>query len=131
MFESLCPGVYVHIGVLEAMMHLLNEEEKQRAPGYPFRLFLTPNILPLPLLVKDVPEKSKKDLLNETMTLVLSNLKINHINKVDLIFIPIIKSEHVFLLVLDLKTPSFELFDNMAPGDAHIDIYEQIPTFMR
>ncbi|KAL8201660.1 hypothetical protein R6Q57_010807 [Mikania cordata] len=78
---------------------------------------------PLPLLVKD--------LLNETMTLVLSNLKINHISKVELIFIPIIKSEHVFLLVLDLKTPSFELFDNMAHGDAHIDKYKQIPTFMR
>ncbi|KAL8241857.1 hypothetical protein R6Q59_012159 [Mikania micrantha] len=83
---------------------------------------------PLPLLVKDVPEKTRKDLLNETMKLVLSNLKINYINKVDLIFIPIFKSEHVFLLVLDLKTPSFELFDNMVPGDEHIDRYEQIPT---
>ncbi|KAL8244018.1 hypothetical protein R6Q59_010276 [Mikania micrantha] len=84
--------------------------------------------MPLPLLVKDVPEKTRKDLLNETMKLVLSNLKINYINKVDLIFIPIFKSEHVFLLVLDLKTPSFELFDNMVPGDEHIDRYEQIPT---
>ncbi|KAL8200284.1 hypothetical protein R6Q57_011623 [Mikania cordata] len=45
MFESLYPGVYLHIGVLEGMMHVLNEEEKQRAPGSPFRLFLTPNIL--------------------------------------------------------------------------------------
>ncbi|KAL8200374.1 hypothetical protein R6Q57_011713 [Mikania cordata] len=131
MFESLYPGVYVHIGVLEAMMHVLNEEEKQRAPGSPFRLLLTPNILPLPLLVKDVPEKQRKYLLNETMTLVLSNLKINHITKVDMMFILIIKSEHVFLLVLDLKTPSFELFDNMVPGDENVEKYEQIPTYMR
>ncbi|KAL8231918.1 hypothetical protein R6Q57_001696 [Mikania cordata] len=99
MFESLFSGVYVHIGVLEAMLHVLNEEEKQRAPGSPFRLFLTPNILPLPLLVKDIPEKQRNDLLNETMMLVLSNLKINHITKVDMIFIPIIKSEHVFLAI--------------------------------
>ncbi|KAL8205289.1 hypothetical protein R6Q57_008840 [Mikania cordata] len=113
------------------MMHVLNEEEKQREPGSPFRLFLTPNILPLPLLVKDVPVKQRKYLLNETMTLVLSNLKINHITKVDMIFIPIIKSEHVFLLVLDLKIPSFELFDNMVHGDENVDRYEQIPTYMR
>ncbi|KAL8213940.1 hypothetical protein R6Q57_003389 [Mikania cordata] len=111
MFESLYPRVYVHIGVLEAMMHVLNEEEKQRAP--------------------DVPEKQRKDLLNETMTLVLSNLKINHITKLDMIFIPIIKSEHVFLLVLDLKIPSFGLFDNMVIGDENVDRYEQIPTYMR
>ncbi|KAL8223291.1 hypothetical protein R6Q57_020690 [Mikania cordata] len=26
-------------------MHVLNEEERQRGPCYPFRLFLTPNIL--------------------------------------------------------------------------------------
>ncbi|KAL8225817.1 hypothetical protein R6Q57_018374 [Mikania cordata] len=45
MFKSLYPRVYVHIGVLEAIMHVLNEEEKQRTPGSPFRLFLTPNIL--------------------------------------------------------------------------------------
>ncbi|KAL8232455.1 hypothetical protein R6Q57_002233 [Mikania cordata] len=130
MFESLFPTVYVHIGVLEAMMHVLNEEVKQRAPGSSFRFFLTPKILPLPLLVKDVPEKQRKDLLNETMTLVLSNLKINHITKVDMIFIPIIKSEHVFLLVLDLKIPSFELFDNMVIGDESVDRYEQIPTYL-
>ncbi|KAL8199695.1 hypothetical protein R6Q57_013263 [Mikania cordata] len=131
MFESLYLGFYVDIGVLEAIMHVLNEEEKQRAPGSPFRLFLTPNILPLPLLEKDVPEKTRKDLLNESMTLVLLTLKINHINKVDLVFIPIKKSEHGFLLVLDLKTSSFEIIDNMSTGDAQIDKYQQIPTFMR
>ncbi|KAL8226810.1 hypothetical protein R6Q57_016642 [Mikania cordata] len=112
-------------------MHVLNEEEKQRASGFPFRLFLTPNIFPLPLLDKDVPEKTRKDLLNESMSLVLSNLKINHINKVDLIFIPIIKSEHVSHLVLDLKTLLFEIIDNMSTGDAQIDRYQQVPTFMR
>ncbi|KAL8265568.1 hypothetical protein R6Q59_023698 [Mikania micrantha] len=128
MFESLYPGVYEHIGVLEAIMHALNEEERQRGPCSPFRLFLTPNILPL--LEKDVPEKTRKDLLNESMRLVLSTLKINHINKLDLIFIPIIKSEHVFLLVLDLKTPSFEIIDNMSTRDAQLDRYQQIPTFM-
>ncbi|KAD6119152.1 hypothetical protein E3N88_10423 [Mikania micrantha] len=45
MFESLYPGVYVHIGVLEAIMHVLNEEENQRATCSPFSLFSTPNIL--------------------------------------------------------------------------------------
>ncbi|KAL8241159.1 hypothetical protein R6Q59_014514 [Mikania micrantha] len=129
MFESLYPGVYVHIGVLEAMMHVLNEEEKQRSPGSPFRLFLTPNILPLPLLTKDVPEKQRKDLLNETMALVLSNLNINHINKVDMNFIPI--SDNVFFLVMDLKITSFDIFDNMVIGDESVDRYEEIPTYMR
>ncbi|KAL8232450.1 hypothetical protein R6Q57_002228 [Mikania cordata] len=37
MFESLFPTVYVHIGVLEAMMHVLNEEVKQRAPDLPWK----------------------------------------------------------------------------------------------
>ncbi|KAL8216052.1 hypothetical protein R6Q57_022889 [Mikania cordata] len=123
-FESLYPRVYAHIGVLEAIIHVLNEEERQRGPGSPFRLFLTPNILPLPMLEKDVPEKTRKDLLNASISMALLSLKINHINKVDLIFILIIKSELVFLFVLDLKTPSFEIMDNMSTGDAQLDRYQ-------
>ncbi|KAD6795347.1 hypothetical protein E3N88_06243 [Mikania micrantha] len=43
--ESLFPEVYIHTGVLEAFVHVLNADEKQRGPDSPFRLFLPPNIL--------------------------------------------------------------------------------------
>ncbi|KAL8218114.1 hypothetical protein R6Q57_021487 [Mikania cordata] len=63
MFESLYPGVYVHIGVLEAMMHVLNEEEKQWAPDSPFRLFLSPNMLLYQQKTKilDLPWKTRQN----------------------------------------------------------------------
>ncbi|KAL8232095.1 hypothetical protein R6Q57_001873 [Mikania cordata] len=116
---------------MEEIIHVLNLEERQRGPGSAFRLFITPNILPLSLLEKGILDKTRKDLFNSTISLALSSLKVKHMNKVDLMFILIIKSEHVFLMVLDLKTPSFEIIDNMSTGITQLERYEHIPTVMR
>ncbi|KAL8228645.1 hypothetical protein R6Q59_000552 [Mikania micrantha] len=129
--ESLFPGVYIHIGVLEAFVHVPNEDEKQRGPGSPFRLFLPPNILPLPLLEKGVPEKTRKELFESTMGILLTHLEIKHINKIDLVFIPIIRNEHDFIFVFDMKNPTFEVIDKMATGVIKLERYSHIPTTMR
>ncbi|KAL8209006.1 hypothetical protein R6Q57_008418 [Mikania cordata] len=110
--ESLFPCVYIHIGVLDAFVHVLSEEEKQRGPGSPFRIFFPPNILPLPLLEKGVPHKTRKELFDDNMGMLLTNLDIKNFNKIDFVFIPIIHNEHVLVLVFDMKNPAFEVIEN-------------------
>ncbi|KAD3067805.1 hypothetical protein E3N88_35685 [Mikania micrantha] len=130
-FESLFPGIYVHIGVLESWMHILNADEKHRGPGSPLRLFLTPNIIPLPMLEKGIPDKARMEVFQSSIDVLLKNYNINNINKVDLIFIPIIKSEHVFLFVFDLKNPSVAIIDNMETANQSGDRYSHIPYIMK
>ncbi|KAL8208982.1 hypothetical protein R6Q57_008394 [Mikania cordata] len=128
--ESLFPGVYIHTGVLEAFIHVLNEDEKERGPSSPIRLFLPPNILPLPLLEKGVPDKTRKELFVDNMRMLLTNLYIKNLNKIDLVFIPIIHNEHVFVLVFYMKNPALEVIDNMATGLIKLDRYFYIPATM-
>ncbi|KAL8225909.1 hypothetical protein R6Q57_018466 [Mikania cordata] len=68
---------------------------------------------PLPMLEKGITEKSRMEVFKTRIDVILSNFKINNINKVDLIVVPIIKSEHVLLLVFDLKNPSVVIIGNM------------------
>ncbi|KAL8265359.1 hypothetical protein R6Q59_023489 [Mikania micrantha] len=65
------------------------------------------------------------------MGMLLTNLHINNLNKIDLVFIPIIHNEHVFVLVIDMKKPSFELIDNMATGVIKLERYSHIPATMK
>ncbi|KAL8244170.1 hypothetical protein R6Q59_010428 [Mikania micrantha] len=129
--ESLFPGVYIHTGVIEAFVHVLNEDEKQRGPGSPFRLFLPQNILPLPLLEKGVPDKTRKELFADNIGMLLTNLNIKNLNKIDFVFIPNIHNEHVFVLVFDMKNPAFEVIDNMATRLIKLDRYSHIPATMK
>ncbi|KAL8218248.1 hypothetical protein R6Q57_021621 [Mikania cordata] len=128
--ESLFPKVYIHTGVLEAFVNVLNADEKQRGPSSPFRLFLPPNILPLPLLEKGVSENTRKNLFAENMGMMLTNLHIKNLNKIDLVFNPIIHNEHVFVLVFDMKNPSFEVIDNMATCVIKLERYSHIHATM-
>ncbi|KAL8204344.1 hypothetical protein R6Q57_009967 [Mikania cordata] len=116
---------------LKLLFMCLNDDEKQRGPGSPFRLFLPPNILPLPLLEKGVPDKTRKNLFADNMVMLLTNLNIENLNKIDLVFIPIIHNEHVFVLVFDMKNSSFEVMDNKATGVIKLERYSHIPATMK
>ncbi|KAL8223259.1 hypothetical protein R6Q57_020658 [Mikania cordata] len=130
-FESLFLGIYVHISVLESCMQVLNVDEKHHGTGFPLRLFLTPNILPLPMLKKGITNKARMEVFQSSIDVVLTNYNIKNINKVDLICIPIIKSDHVFLLVFDLKNPPVVIIDNMETANPSVDGYSHIPYIMK
>ncbi|KAL8226643.1 hypothetical protein R6Q57_016475 [Mikania cordata] len=105
-------------------MHVLNADEKHRGPGSPLRLFLTPNILPLHMLEKGITDKARMEVFQLSIDVVLTNYNINNISNVDLIFIPIIKSDHVFLLV-------FDLIDNNETINPSVVRYSHIPYIMK
>ncbi|KAL8226766.1 hypothetical protein R6Q57_016598 [Mikania cordata] len=65
------------------------------------------------------------------MGILLTHLEIKHINKIDLVFIPIIHNEHVFIFVFDMKNPTFEVIDNMVTRVIKLERYSHIPATMR
>ncbi|KAL8215861.1 hypothetical protein R6Q57_022698 [Mikania cordata] len=86
---------------------------------------------PLPMLEKGIADKARMEVFQSSIDVVLTNCNINNINKVDLIFIPVIKSDHVFLLVFDLMNPSVVVIDNMEIANPSGDRYSHIPYIMK
>ncbi|KAL8205367.1 hypothetical protein R6Q57_008918, partial [Mikania cordata] len=84
-----------------------------------------------PLLEKGVRDKTRKELFDDNIRMLLTNLNIKNLNKIDLFFIPIIHNEHVFVLVFDMKNPAFEVIENMATGLIKLDRYSHIPAIMK
>ncbi|KAL8225828.1 hypothetical protein R6Q57_018385 [Mikania cordata] len=112
-------------------MDVLDVDEKHHGPGSPLRLSLTPNILPLPMHEKGITDKVRMKVFQTSIDVILSNFSINNTKKVDLIFIPIIRSEHVSLLVFYLKNPSVVIIDNMQTDNSSLDRYSHIPYIMK
>ncbi|KAL8251986.1 hypothetical protein R6Q59_035679 [Mikania micrantha] len=111
--------------------HIIVENVIATIPFLQAKLEAIHSPLPLPLLEKGVAEKTRKERFESTMGMLLTHLEIKHINKIDLVFIPIIHNEHVFIFVFDMKNPAFEVIDNMATGAIKLERYSHIPATMR
>ncbi|KAI7736470.1 hypothetical protein M8C21_030872 [Ambrosia artemisiifolia] len=104
-FECLYPGITLSSNVLDAWSHVLNQDEKKKAPGSPFRLFVQTNILPSDCFKPQYDDLKRMDTMTENLNLALSKNDIKLINEVDLLFMPIVSSEHIYVICFNMKTP--------------------------
>ncbi|KAL4564718.1 hypothetical protein LXL04_028786 [Taraxacum kok-saghyz] len=123
-FESLYSRTYIHSGVLGAWSDYLNEKEKERdVMNSPFRLFMKPDIC-LSLENESVSEEKKYEIFKENFKAgVYGDKDLLLLKGVDLIFFPIIRSEHIYLFVFNLRKPAYEGLDNSADDAEFLDKY--------
>ncbi|KAJ0816790.1 putative Ulp1 protease family catalytic domain, papain-like cysteine peptidase superfamily [Helianthus annuus] len=124
-FEGLYPGIKVSINILEAWIYILNIEEKKRGPDSPFRLFCQANIVPIEYLKNE----SGINILTENLDLTLKKYKIKSINDIDLLFTPIVNSDHIYVICFNLKTTEIDVLDNMLYPT--LDTYDEVPIKLR
>ncbi|MFS7906523.1 hypothetical protein Hanom_Chr01g00060231 [Helianthus anomalus] len=66
------------------------------------------------------------DVLTENLDLTLRKFKIKPINDVDLLFTPIITSDHIYVVCFSIKTPKIEDLDNNKQQHPELDKYTQV-----
>ncbi|KAL4573357.1 hypothetical protein LXL04_020160 [Taraxacum kok-saghyz] len=123
-FESLFSRTYIHSGVLDAWCDYLNENEKERdVMNSPFRLFMKPDIC-LSLENKVVSEDKKYEIFKENFKAgVYCDKDLLLLKGVDLVFFPVIRSEHIYLFVFNSRKPAYEGLDNSANDAEFLDKY--------
>ncbi|KAI3717572.1 hypothetical protein L1987_69274 [Smallanthus sonchifolius] len=123
--ETLSPGIEVHVDVINTWAHLLNNEElKRNRDSSVFRLFCT-----APMIHRDTFNKGAEERNNEfkkNMTELLKKEKLDNIKEFDLIFFPMILSQHFYLMCFNLKKPEIIIIDNSALGEYNAK-YKGIP----
>ncbi|KAI7743162.1 hypothetical protein M8C21_006643 [Ambrosia artemisiifolia] len=123
-FECLYPGITLSSNVLDAWSNVVNHDEKKKAPGSPFRLFVQTNIMPSDCSKPQYDDLKRMDTMMANLNLALSKNDIKSINEVDLLFMPIVSSKHIYVICFNMKTLKIEILDNSKLGD--ISKYEYI-----
>ncbi|KAL4557187.1 hypothetical protein LXL04_035359 [Taraxacum kok-saghyz] len=109
-FESLYSRTYIHSSVLNAWSDYLNEKEKERDC--------------LSLENERVSEEKKYEIFKENFkTGVYGDKDLLLLKGVDLVFFPIIRSEHIYLFVFNLRKPAYEGLDKRADDAGFLDKY--------
>ncbi|KAM0048460.1 putative 1,3-beta-glucan synthase [Helianthus debilis subsp. tardiflorus] len=126
-FEGLYPGIKVSINILEAWIYILNIEEKKRGLDSPFRLFCQANIVPIEYLKNE----SGINILTENLDLTLKKYEIKSINDIDLLFTPIVTSDHIYVICFNLKTMEIDVLDNINILYPRLDTYDEVPIKLR
>ncbi|KAL4589141.1 hypothetical protein LXL04_002045 [Taraxacum kok-saghyz] len=123
-FESLFSRTYIHSGVLDAWSDYLNEKEKERdVMNSPFRLFMKRDIR-LSLKNERVSEEKKYEIFKENFKAgVYGDKDLLLLKGVDLVFFPVIRSEHIYLFVFNLRKHAYEGLDNSADVAEFLDKY--------
>ncbi|KAK9073419.1 hypothetical protein SSX86_007743 [Deinandra increscens subsp. villosa] len=112
-FESLCPGVEVHLNVINAWSRVLNYQERFRNKDSPSRLFLSPMMLDPTLYAGKVKNETRLTHFESNMDSILKAEKLKSISGIDIVIIPMLCDEHYYVLCLNLKTKKAELIDNI------------------
>ncbi|KAL4589589.1 hypothetical protein LXL04_002497 [Taraxacum kok-saghyz] len=115
---------YIHSGVLDAWSDYLNEKEKEQdVMNSPFRLFMKPAIC-LSLENERVSEEKNYEIFKENFKAgVYGDKDLLLLKGVDLVFFPVIRSEHIYLFVFNLRKPAYEGVDNSADDAEFLDKY--------
>ncbi|KAJ0823748.1 putative nodulin homeobox protein [Helianthus annuus] len=132
-FESMIPGVTLHVNVISAWAVVLNYEEKMRKMGTTPKLFCNAGML----LEKDfqMSEEHRITEFTRNMNAVLAGTEPKSFKGFQMVFVPILARDHYYLLLFNLSTTQILIIDNME-GDAGLERYhgnveKMISTFCR
>lgn len=94
-----------------------------------FRLFF--NFLQaMEVMVPGVTKERRLEIFTDTLDTMLRDQEINNIEDIDLIFFPIVRSDHIITVVADLKSPAIEIMDNIVSNDDSNKINTKIAGFL-
>lgn len=112
MFESLIPGSFLHVGVIDAWSCILNYEEKFKSHAAPNRVFCHTRMISKDMIEKKLTFEEKFLPFSTSMTSLLEKATCKLV-KADLVFFPIIWKKYFYLLCFNMKTDVCYLMDNI------------------
>ncbi|KAD6795544.1 hypothetical protein E3N88_06440 [Mikania micrantha] len=112
-FESLYPGIDLHVSVLNCWVDVLNSEDQYINNSDPKRLF-TPCLMLVDSHYKDdVEEVNRITSFTENMENCLKSAGLDSLIGVDLLFIPMLHACHYYVICFNLKKAHVYVIDNL------------------
>ncbi|CAI9285377.1 unnamed protein product [Lactuca saligna] len=114
-YGSLYANTEIFGEVLDTWSDLLNHQELERGFGNsPYRLFLKVGVSTA-YLTSTLSDERKYEKFKENFHDSTNGYKkILNIKDIDMVFFPVVKSAHIFVIVFNLKKPPIEILDNSA-----------------
>ncbi|CAH1417211.1 unnamed protein product [Lactuca virosa] len=114
-YENLFKKTHLHVSVLDSWSRILNHQEKFRdVVNSPLRLFMNSDTT-LSFEYTHLNETAKYKFFKDNFSRSVSgdrDLKV--LKDVDMVFFPVLKHKHIYLIVMNLKKRAFEVIDNGA-----------------
>ncbi|KAJ0847143.1 putative papain-like cysteine peptidase superfamily [Helianthus annuus] len=112
-FESFHPSQYIASSGVDAFVDVLNFEEKKRdKKSSPYRLFLPSTIFQDEMFGPKYSDNDRLKVFAPIVDDILSKYQVKKVDTLDLIFIPVLLSDHFWCLCFHLKKGEIELIDN-------------------
>ncbi|CAI9284312.1 unnamed protein product [Lactuca saligna] len=126
--ESFFPACEIFGHVIDCSSQVLNLDESKRAPKSPLRVYCKTDVTNS-YLESDLTESQSKDKLIENLVLSIEDIDAS-LHYVGLLFLPVIRSFHIFLFVINLQHLEFVIIDNNKVD--HIDErYGRLPQIIK
>ena len=74
------------------------------------------NLQPSDCFTPEYDDLKRMDTMTSNLNLALSKNEIKSINEVDLLFMPIVSSDHIYVICFNMKNPKIEILDNSKLG---------------
>lgn len=128
MFESLIPESEPFSNVIDSWSVLLNHEERLKSKDSPKRLLCTTEVLPDEMFVGKVSlDKNLKLFTKNFCANMKANAELEVLKKVELVFFPLVKHQHYYVLCFDLKNGASHILDNSATNVPDSAKYGDVP----
>ncbi|KAL8247695.1 hypothetical protein R6Q59_008911 [Mikania micrantha] len=111
--ESFYPNEYLHIGVLSCWAAILNSEEQYRSNMSPTRLFCPCNMMGENNFKRWMKNAEMLEHFETNVNVALVGSQFNSINQINLLIIPVLQTNHYYLVCFNLKNPAVEIVDNI------------------
>ncbi|CAI9302230.1 unnamed protein product [Lactuca saligna] len=127
--ESFFPTCELFGHVIDCWSQVLNLDESKRAPESPLRVYCKTDVTNS-YLESGLTESQRKDKFIENLVLSIEDMDAS-LRFVGLLFLPIIRSFHIFLFVINLQQPEFVIVDNSKVDDPDGERYGQLPQIIK
>ncbi|CAI9263510.1 unnamed protein product [Lactuca saligna] len=127
--ESFFPTCELFGHGIDCWSQVLNLDESKRAPESPLRVYCKTNVTNS-YLESDLTESQHKDKFIENLVLSIEDMDAS-LRFVGLLFLPVIRSFHIFLFVINLQHPEFVIIDNNKVDDPDGERYGQLPQIIK
>ncbi|CAH1420916.1 unnamed protein product [Lactuca virosa] len=127
--ESFFPKCELFGHVLDCWSHLLNFDEDLRSNLSPRRLFATTTLTSLYLENTVLTEEDRLKIFYENLSLSIDDFDAT-LHDVQLLFLPVVREFHIFLVVLDFQQPAFWIIDNIKRDEDTQHTYGLLPDII-
>ncbi|XP_022022638.1 uncharacterized protein LOC110922724 [Helianthus annuus] len=130
-FEAMFDGIKITSVLIDNWAEVLNNEEKMKSRYSLSRFFCSSLLLLKAHYAPTTTDEVRLLMFTQNLDQWLEQFKVKSIRDFDLLFFPILASEHYYVLCFNLKTSKIVLIDNSKMGKKFHDRYQGIPNMLR